>query len=292
LYQDQVVPQMMALISSKNNHDDDDSDTNNENNVGNSEDNTDKKEHNVVFTLETLATTNVVTTSTTTSTTAAATATTAAENANVDIDTDDDNGVAIFYHTFVPSNKDDDAIRKVLEIVQEQLGQVGSVLAQQQQKAASTEDKKAEKQSTIGTVYYNTVGLRDALNQTFMQKVCTDDNNLHCQHLKHFDRGFEEHTLASVQEYCQANPMKRVVYLHSKGAHHDHKNDLNHGWRRALTTAATSHLCLQPRNDTCNVCGLNFQPIWTLFIPGNMWSAQVNNTLLPLFESPIVRRKC
>jgi hypothetical protein len=99
-------------------------------------------------------------------------------------------------------------------------------------------------------------------------------------------------------------PSTKVVYLHTKGAFHNRRDGSNDRWRRHLTLAATSQHCLsyryqrQPRQRitttakknsrrsanttadddtstaaTCNVCGLQFYPLWTPFIIGNMWSA-------------------
>jgi hypothetical protein len=48
--------------------------------------------------------------------------------------------------------------------------------------------------------------------------------------------------------------------------------------------AVTSEMCLKPKNDTCNLCGIIYMPIWTSFMPGNMWAAECSyvKKLLPL----------
>jgi hypothetical protein len=96
-------------------------------------------------------------------------------------------------------------------------------------------------------------------------------------------------------EYASFPPSTKVIYLHTKGAFHDRRDGSNDRWRRHLTLAATSQHCLSNRphhhdqqqivttatktssttNDksACNVCGLQFYPVWTPFIIGNMWSA-------------------
>ncbi|KAL7566070.1 hypothetical protein ACA910_009856 [Epithemia clementina (nom. ined.)] len=104
----------------------------------------------------------------------------------------------------------------------------------------------------------------------------------------------------------QAQRRSGVTYLHNKGSFHNSLR--NQYWRQALTAAVLHPDCLHPptparlalttlhnattilsirANDdgksnstitsyvggTCNVCGLSFEPAWTQFFPGNMWTA-------------------
>lgn len=99
-------------------------------------------------------------------------------------------------------------------------------------------------------------------------------------------------------DFCKENPKEIVVYIHSKGSLHD--TSLNRKWRNPLTIGATSAACIkslsqlnqvdqQPGGQsgtTCNVCGLQFYPLWNLMYPGNMMSAHCSyvQKLAPLLE--------
>lgn len=50
-----------------------------------------------------------------------------------------------------------------------------------------------------------------------------------------------------------------------------------------MTLAMSHKHCWHPPNDKCNVCGLDFWPSWTLFFPGNIWTAKCSyvNLLKP-----------
>ena len=84
--------------------------------------------------------------------------------------------------------------------------------------------------------------------------------------------GGELDTLASLYTYCQkaeAPSNTRVVYIHNKGSFHS--NPRNDRWRRAMTDAVTSRMCLDPPNSRCNACGLTFEA--TLLFPANFFAA-------------------
>ena len=191
---------------------------------------------------------------------------------------------AVFYNIYLKPNsaKEPDITTKGIAIVEEQIGQIGESFAAL---------LKNEKQQQL-TVYYNTVGAAP-LNATLVNGLC-EPHNLDCRHLRHYESGFEEVTLQAVHSFCQAHQdddSLRVIYLHNKGSYTD--SGFNTFWRRHLTMAATSQLCLQPSNSTCNVCGLQFWPMWSNFFPGNMWTAKcsyVQKLLPPVGFSNVTRQ--
>jgi hypothetical protein len=178
---------------------------------------------------------------------------------------------AIFYNVFIPDDQGEDGVSRSLSIVKEQMDQVGN--------------SYAGSFSTSVTVYYNTIGMAGALNETFMTQVCSVQNNIKCVHMKHYKEAFEEVTLQKLSEYCHYHDHddddnnngvhRRVVYMHNKGSY-EHHAGLNDVWRRHLTTAVTSELCLKPPDDSCNVCGLTFHSLFLLIFPGNFFAADCN----------------
>lgn len=96
--------------------------------------------------------------------------------------------------------------------------------------------------------------------------------------------------------HCQTNPEHTVVYLHTKGTGPNNhlKVYRNSIWRHYLTEAAMKPSCIEALqrkdtgryNDTCDACGLQMYPIWTIFYPGNIFSARCSYIakLLPLLE--------
>ena len=56
-----------------------------------------------------------------------------------------------------------------------------------------------------------------------------------------------------------------------------------------MLEAVTHRSCVEPPDDTCDVCGLLFFPTWAFFMPGNFWTARcsyINKLVHPLdFES-------
>jgi hypothetical protein len=163
----------------------------------------------------------------------------------------------IFYHVYVPPGEGKEGVQNALRIVEEQLEQVGGSYA-------------GYSQTTRTVVHYTTIGSR-ALNSTHFTSIC-ERHSLDCHHMQHYDEGFEEKTIQKVHDYCQDHESHRVVYMHSKGSFH-HTDGDNDRWRRMMTLAVTSEMCLNPPDDTCNVCGLIFYNLWTMFFPGNFWTA-------------------
>lgn len=176
----------------------------------------------------------------------------------------------IFYHVYVSPDGGEEAVNKTMRVVKEQIGQVGH--------------SYATSLDSMVNLHYVTIGMRDAVKFTEMQTLCKQ-NRIRCSHLGHHDLGFEGVTLQAIKDFCEpygADDSHRVIYLHSKGAYHS--NAYNHQWRRGLTTAVTSEMCLKPENDTCNLCGMIYMPMWASFMPGNMWAAKCSyiKKLLPV----------
>jgi hypothetical protein len=189
----------------------------------------------------------------------------------------------IIYNIYIPDTRKQKDIAHALKIVREQLGQVGASFAIQD----------ALSKHQIVTIYYNTIGNKHAITDDFMHDHCSAQHGMRCIHMNHYDSAFEQVTLQKTHEYCEVNPRHRVIYLHNKGSYHSH--GANNYWRRSLTAAAMSEHCLSKRQphsggdddevaspaeaantSSCNVCALQFHPIWTNFFPGNMYIADCN----------------
>jgi hypothetical protein len=203
----------------------------------------------------------------------------------------------IFYNIYLHPERTDLGIG----IVQEQLGQVAKSYAMQSDTHSATDDDNNNDNDNGGggspkrkrlTIYYNTVGAPAFQMTQMMDDVCSS-HGLDCRHMQHYESGFEEVTLQRAHDFCTQTQTAalakkdngdnddgggndytdiRVVYMHNKGSFTD--TSVNKFWRRHLTMAVTSHHCLQPANNTCNVCGLQFWPMWIPFFPGNMWAAK------------------
>jgi hypothetical protein len=163
---------------------------------------------------------------------------------------------AVFLNVYFADGEE--KVAKTLDALKEQVHQIGTSFA------ASLVNQPL-------TLHYNTVGNRNGINATTMTQICSQYDNLVCHHMEHFDNGFEEVTLNKLYDYCQESDHEshRVVYLHNKGSHNPdgwfdtkiQKQIRQDVWRRHGTAAATSELCLQPPNDTCNACGILWTPV-------------------------------
>jgi hypothetical protein len=173
----------------------------------------------------------------------------------------------LFYNIYLPFETD--GIGNAKWIVREQLGQI----------SAARLDSHA---SSHVVLYYNTIGNADAITDKFIADQCA---NFTCVHMHHYAEGFEDLTLTELYHYCDDHADAIVIYLHSKGSFHNKLDRTNEYWRRYLTTAVTSPACLYGVQDTtCNVCGLQFFPVWSTFFPGNFFTSQcsyVNRLLSP-----------
>jgi hypothetical protein len=182
----------------------------------------------------------------------------------------------VFYNIYLHPDRTDLGIG----IVQEQLDQVAKSYAAQSRTTDNDKDGGPERKRL--TIYYNTVGAFALHTTDLIDDLCSR-NNLDCRYMRHYDSGFEEVTLQRAHDFCTQtaapenqndsdNADIRVVYMHKKGS--ITATSVNKFWRRHLTMAVTSQHCLKPANDTCNVCGLQFWPMWIPFFPGNFWAAK------------------
>lgn len=173
-------------------------------------------------------------------------------------------GWAVFYNIFISKNSFLAGVGRL--VVEEQLGQVGTSYA------ASAGDL---------TVYYTSIG--DELDTQWLDSLCSIKYNMTCQQTAHYSSAEEFTTLTKLHQYCHHRPDQTVVYLHNKGSLHPFNKGQDR-WRRTMTAAATSKLCLEPADNECNACGMLFQPLPSNHFPGNMWTAKcsyINQLLLP-----------
>jgi hypothetical protein len=177
---------------------------------------------------------------------------------------------AVFYNIFIP--KDDKKAVKIKELVHETNSNFAVEIVKEQLEQVGKSYAGTSKGRL--TLFYNTIGNGDALNATRMTQLCAD-NGFECRHMLHYDEGGEDKTLQRLQEFCQDRDDDfRVSYIHSKGTFHQFEDGRNDRWRRHGTAAATSEMCLNPPDDSCNVCGLQFWTNWSFFMPGNFFTAK------------------
>jgi len=177
--------------------------------------------------------------------------------------------VYVFYHTYSGSETESKALTRT--VVKDQLKIIGE---------ASNLDK-----NSLWELRYGSVGEENVVNQVLVDPYCNEYDNLSCSYQGHTSNGHEEITLQQMHGFCIKNPNETVVYVHTKGTLHDMK--MNAQWRLPLTLGATKSSCLAAlQDDTCNVCGLQFYPLWNPMFPGNMFSAKCSyiQNLKPLLE--------
>eukprot|EP00429_Kryptoperidinium_foliaceum_P009971 CAMPEP_0176004822 /NCGR_PEP_ID=MMETSP0120_2-20121206/1891_1 /TAXON_ID=160619 /ORGANISM="Kryptoperidinium foliaceum, Strain CCMP 1326" /LENGTH=852 /DNA_ID=CAMNT_0017337515 /DNA_START=166 /DNA_END=2721 /DNA_ORIENTATION=+ len=165
---------------------------------------------------------------------------------------------SIFYNLFIPS--DPKARGNTISIVIEQLQSIFSTM---------------KNQGIVHepTFFYNLIG-DGGISSADIQELCrTHAPGLRCEFMQHYENGDERVTLNSLHQFCLDDEHQnyRVTYLHPKGSFHPSEQQNN--WRRSLTDAALHGDCLNPPDNSCNLCGLLFLPQFTSFIPGNMWTA-------------------
>jgi hypothetical protein len=127
-----------------------------------------------------------------------------------------------------------------------------------------------------GPVLINLIGPVSSLSA--LQLPPTMDTRL----LRHYRLGDEVLTLHDLWEYCRqssTHPQQKVIYLHSKGSFHPHKD--NDRLRAYLTRGALSRECStmdqnnnNQKNYHCNVCSSRMSPLPHPHTPGNMWLAR------------------
>lgn len=182
------------------------------------------------------------------------------------LEKDSSGNFAIFYNVYIPPAADEKliAVDGVKRVVKEQLDQIGT--------------SHVVKEGAV-SLFYNTIGARDALGFDFMDPLCSK-NKLKC--LDHFKIGFEEVTLQRVHDFCQdpSRAVFRIIYLHSKGSFHEeivgaaHDGFLQIAWRRNMLNAVTNKKCLRPPDDQCDICGLLASPFPQLHFSGNFFTAR------------------
>ena len=211
--------------------------------------------------------------------------------------------ITVFYHTFanpnkIPSSKNAPSI-----------GGARSVLTKEQTMAIVSEQMQQIAQAAHATrgrydwnVRYASVGEAGVINASWVQSsFCQAATapyyapNLHCQYLGHELEGHEEVTLQRLHDFCRnSHPESIVIYVHTKGTFHAH--EANDEWRRMLTKAVLKESCLQSLDDNhnnhgenhsssaCDVCGLQFYPIWITMFPGNFFATRCSyvRQLLPV----------
>jgi hypothetical protein len=176
-------------------------------------------------------------------------------------DEDDHILPVVFYNMYIPpppQSRQDAAFA----IVREQLKQMQTITAQYSSTTRGHEED-------FLVVHLITISSDQAAAEKTMD-ICNSLAGLQCHPLIHAEAADEMLALDGLYEYCLAHPTATVTYLHSKGSFHP--NQVNDAWRRALTAAALHTDCWGHMN-TCNVCGLQFFTQFTLFWPGNMWTA-------------------
>ena len=178
----------------------------------------------------------------------------------------------VFYHIFLPSE------RNVSSIIEEQLASLQDSFAAQSIKNSLE-------------LRYTIVGGEDATDDSegnIVDKICSRFEKLNCVLHDREVEGNEDLTLTALHEFCMENPSQSVIYFHSKGSYHDSSE--NGSWRRHLLAATTGRDCLENLNTVesnsttqCDVCGLQFYPMWAFFFPGNFFVARCSyvRRLLP-----------
>ena len=125
-------------------------------------------------------------------------------------------------------------------------------------------------------------------NTKLLDNTCSAASNrtVLCLNELHVDEGGEIDTLSVLYEHCHSSTTPedaRVTYMHNKGSFHP--TPANSNWRPALTAAVVNNHCLEPPDDTCNLCGLTFAApplIFTVMMPGkkNIRAIPKRNTII------------
>jgi len=184
---------------------------------------------------------------------------------------------AIFYNVYFPDSESGQS--NSLRIIEEQLGQIKD--ANIQQHLPYYRDDELARQINL---HYVTIGVNSTLPPARFNTLCAE-YDLACHHRGHYPSGtFEERTLQALYEYCVANPIDSVAYIHNKGSFSTY--DYNERWRRAMMVGVFHPDCLNPPDDTCNMCGLNYTPIWLPMMVGNFFMVKCSHAvkLIPPME--------
>jgi len=194
----------------------------------------------------------------------------------------------IFYNVYVPH--DPKGLNRAKGIIQEQLETVAKRIGKQQDPKRLTGPIH---------IFYQTINNPELIQSSFISNLC-EQLNLHCHHLAHLEKGFEDSTLHHVHQFCLADAhfdsttktknqtntsSRRILYMHNKGSYHE-KPGINAPWRQNMMTAITDPRCLYPPDDTCNHCSYIFAADRGFFSAGNMFTARCDyiRKLLPPME--------
>ena len=185
-----------------------------------------------------------------------------------------DAAFTVFYNLFIPKDTISGS-EYATSVLMEQLGQVADSLSK-------LENGEVRKRAVV---YYNLIG--KPLRPEKMTDFCHSLHpKLECIMIGYYEKASESVTLQNVHDFCTAvdDEDVRVTYIHSKGSYHH--TDVNRNWRRELTNAVLHPHCLNPPNDTCNVCGTSFFTRFAFMFPGNMWTSKCSyiKKLLPPYD--------
>ena len=181
--------------------------------------------------------------------------------------------VAVFYNVFASKIEDLDYVMH--DIVKEQMHMINPKLHD---------------------VYVRSIGMPFSF-EFLLNQGNPSKGDLSITRIQHDSTGNEVGTLKLLWDYCNLNPERSVVYLHSKGSFSRKKS--NDQLRKFLTRGALSEECANIPNS-CNVCSSRFSPVPHPHTSGNMWLAKcsyVKNLIDPLkFEEAMnklrtIRRK-
>ena len=206
----------------------------------------------------------------------------AAENADL----------VIFYNLYIPHDKE--GIVNAINVIEDQMGQISSVLYRIEKDGGGNNKKNKNDQKATtggatesnkrGVILYNLIGNQYAFPANNMTNLCQSLHpRLECHLIQYYEEAGEAVTLQDVHDFCNSNLIHdddtaknttttRVTYLHSKGSYHSQKE--NHIWRKQMTEATLHPQCLNPPNDTCDVCSAQFYIKYAIMFPGNMWTAK------------------
>jgi hypothetical protein len=181
--------------------------------------------------------------------------------------------LAVFLHVTADSDQ---------VVVGEQLRAAQALATQQMQKVS---------------LFFSIVGEsgRKEVLGDYIRAVCQDKRHskIACKPLPPFSVPYEGETLRQLHLYCRSYPNSVVSYVQSDLPSYmkQHIGDPSKQFNLLLhlSRAALSSECVEAvRRDGedsfgCNTCGLVFYKLWTLFYPGNMFTASCTyvNDLLP-----------
>jgi hypothetical protein len=205
-------------------------------------------------------------------------------NDNITFDSLTISNVVVFYNVYLANTTDQRAARRALDVLREQITQIGnSPLVQAQNNRSNAIGNQLVNAKT--SIFYTSIGF--PINQTWMQTDLCDPFSLNCRQISHFDAGYEERTLEPLHQFCMQHPQKTVIYLHNKGSFHAASGQ--NAWRWIMTEAVVHEQCWNKTvgSDTqCDVCGLLFVPTPMLHYTGNMWMAKCSyvKKLHPMYK--------